>query len=187
MSVMPDRKIFGSQPGEPTTSYVSVPLSTTAPSVDYPPPTSAPLWPGQQTDPGSAPARTPAQTTKMVDQLTAKAERVPWIKALRIAAVVVAVFSILGGVVAYGHVKWITAQFSYMGAFYQSGGIPNTALALSVMLTIWVLGPSLSIGMIVFANMAEQVAGAKSLLESRTQPEAPQSQPSQLQPPQPQP
>jgi len=182
MSVMPDRKI-GSQPGEPTTSYVSVPLSTTAPSVDFPPPTSAPLWPGQPTDPDSAPApaRTSAPTTKMVDQLTAKAEKVPWIKALRIAAVVIAVLSILGGVVGYAQVKVVTAQLSNFGAFYQPGGVPNTALALLVLLTSWVLGPSLSIAMMVFANMAEHLAGAKPP-ESRTQPEPAQSQSPQPQP-----
>ena len=154
----------GSQPGEPATSYISVPL--TAPSspsrqsqpAGFPPPadSATPLWPGQ------AHGRTDSKS------------RPGWILALRVASAVVAVLGVIGGIVGYIQVSALSAAadafLTFIRGFYPGGlnlSSPNTALALLTLIACWVLGGCAAVALMVIANLAEDVVRMKALLQTR--------------------
>ena len=163
-----------SQPGEPTTAYVRVPLTVTAPSPqpaqptwpsqsatapEFPPPaeSTTPLWPG----------RTPGRAADRWKD--SKLYRPGWILALRVASAVLTGISLIGGIVAFIQVSAITAAWYYysmmISAFYSpEAASPNTALALLAMIACWVVGGCASIALMVVANMAEDTAEVKAML-----------------------
>jgi len=88
-----------------------------------------------------------------VDRILSGKSRV-WMMAVKISAAVVAVFSLVFGVVMCSNVSRWTARLN--GGLFTSGQ-PNTGLAVMIMLGIWIVGLAAAFCMMLAADAADDI------------------------------
>lgn len=152
-------------------------LTPQPPAPGYPAPAStpdvAPGYPPQTTVstagyPSAAPdepvttwaAAQPAPHQTADTWMTGIWARRVWIVVLRVASAVIAVISIVGGVVAFNAISGFARRFLY-------GSSSATGLAAAAMVGSWLVGLSVAAVIMVFANMGEDIARVRSLHEAR--------------------
>ena len=87
-----------------------------------------------------------------------------WMMGAKISAGIVAVFSIVFGIVMYSNIERWTANLN--SAFFL-GGQPNTGLAISVMIGMWVMGFVAAFLIMMATDIAADIRNIRTSTEHR--------------------
>jgi len=92
-----------------------------------------------------------------------------WVTALRVVGWVSMPFFFAMGILAYFQVIDLTRTLNTIAGGFFGRGTPNIGMAVLAMLSTWLIGACVAIGMMVYANVAADVRSLKTSAEARDQ------------------